>query len=66
VELLRAAFMKTMSDPDYLAEIKATKAEHAPTDGANVQGVVNEIAKVQPNVVKRYLNALGGKPPSGG
>jgi|tagenome__1003787_1003787.scaffolds.fasta_scaffold20977319_4 tripartite-type tricarboxylate transporter receptor subunit TctC len=33
VELLRAAFMKTMKDPDYLAEVQRTKAEHAPTDG---------------------------------
>jgi tripartite-type tricarboxylate transporter receptor subunit TctC len=66
VELLRAAFMKTMADPDYLAEIKATKAEHAPTDGATVQAVVSDLAKASPGVIKRYLNALGGKPPSGG
>jgi tripartite-type tricarboxylate transporter receptor subunit TctC len=66
VELLRAAFMKTMKDPDYLAEVERTKAEHAPTDGATVQAVVAKLAKAPPNVIKRYLNALGGKPPSGG
>jgi hypothetical protein len=66
VELLRAAFMKTMTDPDYLAEVKIQKAEHSPKDGAAVQAVVNDLAKAPPAVVQRYLKALGGKPPSGG
>jgi tripartite-type tricarboxylate transporter receptor subunit TctC len=66
VEILRSAFMKTMTDPDYLADVKTQKTEHSPTDGAAVQALVRELAKAPPAVIKRYLNALGGKPPSGG
>jgi tripartite-type tricarboxylate transporter receptor subunit TctC len=66
VEILRAAFMKTMTDPDYLADVKIQKAEHSPQDGASVQAIVNDLAKAPPAVVERYLKALGGKAPSGG
>lgn len=58
--------MKTMADPDYLAELEKTKAEHAPTDGETVQAVVNNLAKAPPAVIQHYLKALGGKAPTGG
>jgi tripartite-type tricarboxylate transporter receptor subunit TctC len=62
VALLRKAFMQTMNDPDYLAEVEKTKAEHAPTDGETVQAVVDALAKSPPAVIQRYLKALGEKP----
>jgi tripartite-type tricarboxylate transporter receptor subunit TctC len=65
VEILRAAFMKTMTDPDYLTESQAQKLEYTPKDGAAVQKVVQDLAKVSPAVVARYLKALGGKAPAG-
>jgi tripartite-type tricarboxylate transporter receptor subunit TctC len=64
VALLRKAFMQTMKDPDYLAEVEKTKAEHAPTDGETVQAVVDALAKSPPAVIQRYLKALGEKPGS--
>lgn len=65
VAILRAAFMKTMTDPEYMRESDAQKLEYSPTDGAAVQAVVAHLATVSPNVVKRYLKALGGKAPGG-
>jgi tripartite-type tricarboxylate transporter receptor subunit TctC len=62
VELLRKAFMQTMKDPDYLAEVEKTQAEHAPTDGETVQALVNAFVKSPPAVIQRYLKALGDKP----
>ena len=64
VRILRAAFIKTMADPAYLKEIKTQNAEHSPLDGEGVQKVVQELLSVSPAVTKRYLKALGGKPPS--
>lgn len=66
VEMLRAAFMKTMTDKDYLHESQVQKLEYTPKDGAAVQKVVEDLAHVSPAVVARYLKALGGKAPSGG
>lgn len=66
VAMLRTAFMKAVTDPDYLVESRMQKMEHTPTDGATVQQVVNDLLKAPPAVVARYLKALGGKAPSGG
>ena len=66
VEILRSAFMKTVSDPDYVAEVHLRKMEHTPQDGAAVQAVVAKMVKASPSVVSRYLKALDGNLPSGG
>lgn len=65
VAVLRAAFMKTMDDVDYLEDGKKQKLELTPKSGAEVQAIVASLAQVEPAVVQRYLKALGGKLPSG-
>lgn len=65
VALLRAAFMKTVSDADYLEEGKKQRLELTPKSGEEVQAIVADLAKVEPAVVQRYLKALDGKLPSG-
>ena len=43
VELLRKAFMDTMKDPDFAAELKKAKLDLNPLDGATLERNVREI-----------------------
>lgn len=56
---LRNAFDKTMNDPEYLAEIKKTDADHTPLSGADMQKMVSEIADFPPALVERMQQILG-------
>jgi tripartite-type tricarboxylate transporter receptor subunit TctC len=66
LKILREAFDKTMADADHKAESDKQKLELSPKSGAEVQEIAASLAKVDPEVVQRYLKALGGKLPSGG
>ncbi len=66
VRILRDAFAKTMADPGHKAESDKQKLELSPKSGEEVQAIVASLSKVKPEVVQRYLKALGGKLPSGG
>jgi tripartite-type tricarboxylate transporter receptor subunit TctC len=65
VKILRDAFAKTMADPQHKVESDKQKLELSPKSGEEVQAIVASLAKVEPDVVQRYLKALGGKLPSG-
>jgi len=57
VEALRAAFMATMEDPEFLAEAAAQDLEITPVDGATVQQLVADGYEADPSVVER-LNTI--------
>lgn len=57
VEALRAAFMATMADPEFLAETTALELEITPVDGAAIQALVEEVYKSDPAVIER-LNGI--------
>ncbi len=65
VNVLRAAFAKTMADPQHKAESDKQKLEFSPRSGEDVEKVIATLAKVDPALIQRYLKALGGKLPSG-
>jgi tripartite-type tricarboxylate transporter receptor subunit TctC len=55
---LRDAFSKTMNDPEYLAEINKTRADHEPLSGAEIQRIVAEIADFPQELVNRMQEIL--------
>jgi tripartite-type tricarboxylate transporter receptor subunit TctC len=57
VEALRAAFMATMADPEFLADAAAQDLEITPVDGATVQALVDQGYAADPAVVER-LNSI--------
>lgn len=58
VEALRAAFMATMSDPEFLKEAAEADLEITPVSGAKVQGLVADAYATNPAVVKRIQDIL--------
>ena len=46
VETLRTAFAATMKDPAYLAEMQKSNRELSPLGGAEMQGMMREVAAV--------------------
>jgi tripartite-type tricarboxylate transporter receptor subunit TctC len=46
VKILRTAFVATMKDPDYLAEMEKSKRELEPVGSAEVQQALAQVAKV--------------------
>ena len=58
VEALRAAFMATMEDPEFLAEALAQDLEITPVDGAAVQQLVADGYDADPAVIARLDEIL--------
>ena len=57
-EMLRTAFMATMTDPEFLAEAKRLKLDIEPTSGKQVEELVTRIYSHPPSVVARAAAAL--------
>jgi len=53
VEVLRRAFDRTMTDPDFLAEAAKARLEVNPVAGVRVEQIVNEIYETPPDLVKK-------------
>jgi tripartite-type tricarboxylate transporter receptor subunit TctC len=58
VAALRAAFMATMKDKDFLAEAEKAQLEITPVSGEAVQKLVDEIYRTPPAVVKKAADIL--------
>lgn len=59
VEILRKAFMDTMKDPDFLAEMTKTNFAINPLSGEQVEKIIAEFFKIQPSQVARLKEVLG-------
>ena len=57
VDALRAAFMATMADPEFLAEAASLDLEITPVDGAGIQALVEQVYASDPATVAR-LNGI--------
>lgn len=55
---LRDAYMKTMRDPEYAAEVAAMKVDLAPLSGLEMQALINRIYGVKASVVDRAREIL--------
>jgi tripartite-type tricarboxylate transporter receptor subunit TctC len=58
VELLRSAFMETMKDPKFLADVRKSNGDLAPLDGAELQKVVDDAVATPDNVAAFARQAL--------
>lgn len=58
VDALRAAFMATMEDPEFLAEAAALDLEITPVDGAGIQALVEQVYASDPATVERLNDIL--------
>ncbi|MDP2604510.1 MAG: tripartite tricarboxylate transporter substrate-binding protein [Deltaproteobacteria bacterium] len=59
VKTLREAFMKTMSDPEFLAEAKKKRLEVDPTSGEELEAMAKEVITQPPEVIERMKKLLG-------
>jgi tripartite-type tricarboxylate transporter receptor subunit TctC len=53
IEALRSAFMKTMADPEFLADAEKTGIDILPMDGATVQKLWAEYAATPAPLVEK-------------
>ena len=58
VAMLRDAFMKTMRDPEFLAETKKVNLEVNPATGDEVQKLVAELFRTPPGVIEKAKVAV--------
>ena len=57
VEALRAAFMATMKDPEFLEDAKKQDLEIAPVGGKRIGELIANIYKAPPDIIKRAKEA---------
>jgi tripartite-type tricarboxylate transporter receptor subunit TctC len=58
VKILRAAFEKTMKDPEFLAEVAKRKYELSPTRGEELERVVKESMSQPQEIIQRMKKVL--------
>lgn len=58
VKTLRTAFMKTMRDPQFLEDAKRTRLNIDPSDGIEVQKVVDSLDALSPKVVQKLKSIV--------
>ena len=58
LEILRAAFDKTVADPAFLADAEKMRIDIEPLSGAKVQEVVGKLYASQPAIVERARKAI--------
>jgi tripartite-type tricarboxylate transporter receptor subunit TctC len=59
VAILRQAFNKMLSDPDFLAEIERRKYELQPVKGEELEAMAKDVIAQPPDVVERMRKLLG-------
>ncbi|NIO08794.1 MAG: hypothetical protein GTO40_12580 [Deltaproteobacteria bacterium] len=59
VKILREGFMKTMSDPELLAEAEKRKWEASPVSGEKLEALAREVISQPPEVISRMNVVLG-------
>ncbi|MGH7772274.1 MAG: Bug family tripartite tricarboxylate transporter substrate binding protein [Candidatus Binatia bacterium] len=58
-KILREAFAKTMTDPEFLAELKKRRYELEPVSGEEVEALAKEVVAQPPEVIERMRKLLG-------
>jgi tripartite-type tricarboxylate transporter receptor subunit TctC len=59
VKILREAFMKTMNDPNLIAETNKRKWDLEPTSGDELESISKEVMVQPPEVIERVKKVLG-------
>ena len=59
VKILRQAFMKSLTDPELLAEAKKRGWEASPVSGAELEAIAKDVIAQPPEVIERMKKLLG-------
>jgi hypothetical protein len=58
VEILRKAFMDTMKDPEFAAELKKAKLDLNPLDGATLERNIQELFALDQSLIPKLSEIL--------
>jgi tripartite-type tricarboxylate transporter receptor subunit TctC len=58
LQILRSAFMNTLTDPEFLAETKKTNLDVNPLTGEEVKKIVDELFKLKPRGCSKFTISL--------
>ena len=61
LKILRGAFVKTMKDPEFLAEIEKRNYELDPTPGETLEAIVKDVMSQPPAIIERLKMVLVAK-----
>jgi tripartite-type tricarboxylate transporter receptor subunit TctC len=61
LKILRAAFVQTMKDPEFLAEIEKRKFELDPTPGEKLEAIVKDVMSQPPPIIEKLKTILAPK-----
>ena len=59
MKILREAFLKALSDPQLLGEVKKRKLEVDPTSGEELEALAKEVLTSPREVIERMKKLLG-------
>jgi tripartite-type tricarboxylate transporter receptor subunit TctC len=60
VALVRKAFIETMRDPAYRADVIKGQLDYSPRDGDDIQATISSIASMPPAIIARYKEIIVG------
>ena len=58
LETLQTAFMETMKDAEFLAEVKKSNLVVSPLDGPAIEQTVAELYRAEPKLLERFRNVI--------
>jgi len=58
VQLLRAAFVDTMKNPEFLADAKKSRLDIEPLTGEEIEKIVHQLFKMDPAIVNQLKEIL--------
>ena len=61
LQILRRAFINTLTDPEFVAETKKTNLEINPLTGEEVNKIVDSLFKLSPSMLSKLANILAAK-----
>jgi tripartite-type tricarboxylate transporter receptor subunit TctC len=61
LQILRRAFMNTLTDPDFVAEMKKSNLEINPLNGEQVKKIVDDLFKLDPALLAKLAKILATK-----
>jgi hypothetical protein len=61
LEILRNAFAKTLTDPEFIAEAKKANLDINPLSGGEVRKIVDELFKLSPTMRSKLATTLAAK-----
>jgi tripartite-type tricarboxylate transporter receptor subunit TctC len=61
LQILRRAFMNTLTDPDFVAEMKKSNLDINPLTGEEVKKIVDNLFKLNPALLSKLAKILATK-----